>query len=195
MAAVDGRFVHRLFSVKRRFTGIPCEGRGCAGLVGLRWMPTPTRRRVNRSRTTSTQQLRSTMASHRKRSTLHRLSVVCPRRTTTMASSARGGVMVFGQHPIHEIDEKGRLADPESGGSTGMAFGREGSRILVNGRERPTMRAAPASRCASALSMPRRAATSRWMQRTSLHDDRRRWRSAGRNGAERDAGDRPWRAG
>lgn len=40
-----------------------------------------------------------------------------------------------------EIDEKGRPADPESGGSTGMVFGREGNHILVNGRERPTMRA------------------------------------------------------
>jgi FtsP/CotA-like multicopper oxidase with cupredoxin domain len=40
-----------------------------------------------------------------------------------------------------EVDDKGRLEDPESGGSTGMAFGREGNRLLVNGRERPTLRA------------------------------------------------------
>jgi FtsP/CotA-like multicopper oxidase with cupredoxin domain len=32
------------------------------------------------------------------------------------------------------IDDKGRLEDPESGGTTGMAFGREGNRVLVNGR-------------------------------------------------------------
>ena len=40
-----------------------------------------------------------------------------------------------------EVDEKGKLGDPESGGSTGMAFGREGNWVLVNGREMPTMRA------------------------------------------------------
>ena len=40
-----------------------------------------------------------------------------------------------------EVDDRGRLEDPESGGSTGMAFGREGNRVLVNGRERPTVRA------------------------------------------------------
>jgi FtsP/CotA-like multicopper oxidase with cupredoxin domain len=40
-----------------------------------------------------------------------------------------------------EIDEKGVLADPESGGSTGMAFGREGNRVLVNGQEVPKLRA------------------------------------------------------
>jgi FtsP/CotA-like multicopper oxidase with cupredoxin domain len=40
-----------------------------------------------------------------------------------------------------EIDEKGVLADPESGGSTGMAFGREGNRVLVNGQELPKLRA------------------------------------------------------
>lgn len=32
------------------------------------------------------------------------------------------------------IDEKGKLEDPNSGGTTGMAFGREGTQILVNGR-------------------------------------------------------------
>ena len=40
-----------------------------------------------------------------------------------------------------EVDAKGKLEDPESGGSTGMAFGREGSWLLVNGREMPKMRA------------------------------------------------------
>ena len=42
-----------------------------------------------------------------------------------------------------EIDERGRLEDPDSGGSTGMAFGREGNHVLVNGRERPTLLARP----------------------------------------------------
>ncbi len=32
------------------------------------------------------------------------------------------------------IDEHGHLEDPNSGGTTGMAFGREGNRVLVNGR-------------------------------------------------------------
>ena len=32
------------------------------------------------------------------------------------------------------IDEKGTLEDPNSGGTTGMAFGREGNVVLVNGR-------------------------------------------------------------
>jgi FtsP/CotA-like multicopper oxidase with cupredoxin domain len=41
-----------------------------------------------------------------------------------------------------EVDEKSKqLGDPESGGSTGMAFGREGNWLLVNGREMPTLRA------------------------------------------------------
>jgi FtsP/CotA-like multicopper oxidase with cupredoxin domain len=40
-----------------------------------------------------------------------------------------------------EVNDKGKLEDPESGGSTGMAFGREGNRVLVNGREVPRMRA------------------------------------------------------
>ena len=35
-----------------------------------------------------------------------------------------------------EVDAKGKLEDPDSGGSTGMAFGREGNRLLVNGRAR-----------------------------------------------------------
>lgn len=32
------------------------------------------------------------------------------------------------------VDEKGKLDDPNSGGTTGMAFGREGNVVLVNGR-------------------------------------------------------------
>jgi FtsP/CotA-like multicopper oxidase with cupredoxin domain len=32
------------------------------------------------------------------------------------------------------LDEHGHLEDPDSGGTTGMAFGREGNRVLVNGR-------------------------------------------------------------
>ena len=32
------------------------------------------------------------------------------------------------------IDENGKLEDPESGGTTGMAFGREGNIVLVNGK-------------------------------------------------------------
>jgi FtsP/CotA-like multicopper oxidase with cupredoxin domain len=39
------------------------------------------------------------------------------------------------------IDETGALEDPDSGDSTGMVFGREGNRLLVNGRERPRMTA------------------------------------------------------
>ena len=51
---------------------------GSACVYGPRCTPNPTRRRVNWSMTTSTQSLWSTMDSQRKRSTLHRLSVVCP---------------------------------------------------------------------------------------------------------------------
>jgi len=40
-----------------------------------------------------------------------------------------------------EINEQGVLEDPDSGGTTGMAFGREGNHVLVNGRERPTLAA------------------------------------------------------
>ena len=36
-----------------------------------------------------------------------------------------------------DITEQGTLGDPESGGSTGMAFGREGNTLLVNGRNHP----------------------------------------------------------
>src|SRR5262245_27973999 len=34
-----------------------------------------------------------------------------------------------------EVDENGKLASPESGGTAAMAFGREGNIILVNGRQ------------------------------------------------------------
>jgi len=37
------------------------------------------------------------------------------------------------------IDNRGQLDSPDSGGSTGMAFGREGAYVLVNGRMRPRM--------------------------------------------------------
>jgi FtsP/CotA-like multicopper oxidase with cupredoxin domain len=37
------------------------------------------------------------------------------------------------------IERPGVFESPDSGGSTGMAFGREGNRLLVNGRERPTL--------------------------------------------------------
>jgi FtsP/CotA-like multicopper oxidase with cupredoxin domain len=37
------------------------------------------------------------------------------------------------------IDNRGQLDSPDSGGSTGMAFGREGAYVLVNGRVRPRM--------------------------------------------------------
>ena len=39
------------------------------------------------------------------------------------------------------IEAPGRFEPPDSGGSAGMAFGREGNRLLVNGRERPTVTA------------------------------------------------------
>ena len=38
------------------------------------------------------------------------------------------------------LDEHGGFESPTSGGSTGMAFGREGNQVLVNGRVRPTLR-------------------------------------------------------
>ncbi len=37
------------------------------------------------------------------------------------------------------IDNRGKLDSPDSGGSTGMAFGREGEHVLVNGRKRPRL--------------------------------------------------------
>ena len=37
------------------------------------------------------------------------------------------------------IDAKGTLESPDSGSSTGMAFGREGNYVLVNGRVRPRL--------------------------------------------------------
>jgi FtsP/CotA-like multicopper oxidase with cupredoxin domain len=36
-----------------------------------------------------------------------------------------------------DITERGTLEDPQSGGSTGMAFGREGNTLLINGRKHP----------------------------------------------------------
>ena len=41
-----------------------------------------------------------------------------------------------------DLTDQGKLEDPETGGSTGMAFGREGNTLLVNGRNHPrvTMR-------------------------------------------------------
>jgi len=36
-----------------------------------------------------------------------------------------------------DVTEAGKLEDPETGGSTGMAFGREGNVLLVNGRNHP----------------------------------------------------------
>jgi FtsP/CotA-like multicopper oxidase with cupredoxin domain len=37
------------------------------------------------------------------------------------------------------FDEHGHMDDPNSGGTTGMAFGREGNQILVNGRTNPAL--------------------------------------------------------
>jgi FtsP/CotA-like multicopper oxidase with cupredoxin domain len=37
------------------------------------------------------------------------------------------------------VDTHGKLDSPDSGGSTGMAFGREGGYVLVNGRVRPRL--------------------------------------------------------
>jgi FtsP/CotA-like multicopper oxidase with cupredoxin domain len=37
------------------------------------------------------------------------------------------------------FDDHGTLESPESGGTTGMVFGREGNHLLVNGREHPTL--------------------------------------------------------
>jgi len=42
-----------------------------------------------------------------------------------------------------ETTDKGTLEDPDSGGTTGMAFGREGNHVLVNGFEQPTLVARP----------------------------------------------------
>ncbi|MDP2320511.1 MAG: multicopper oxidase family protein [Acidobacteriota bacterium] len=41
------------------------------------------------------------------------------------------------------FDAKGRLEPADSGGSAGMVFGREGDYVLVNGRNRPVLRARP----------------------------------------------------
>jgi FtsP/CotA-like multicopper oxidase with cupredoxin domain len=40
-----------------------------------------------------------------------------------------------------EVDEKGALASPDSGGSVAMAFGREGNVVLVNGKQNPAIAA------------------------------------------------------
>ena len=37
------------------------------------------------------------------------------------------------------LDEKGRLEAPDSGGPAGMVFGREGTHVLVNGRQHSTL--------------------------------------------------------
>ena len=42
-----------------------------------------------------------------------------------------------------DITENGTLGDPDTGGSTGMAFGREGDTLLVNGRQHPTVSVPP----------------------------------------------------
>ena len=39
------------------------------------------------------------------------------------------------------FDKKGRLESPDSGGSAGMVFGREGEYLLVNGKNRPVLKA------------------------------------------------------
>jgi len=41
------------------------------------------------------------------------------------------------------VEKDGSLSAPDSGGSTGMAFGREGNVLLVNGRNEPTLMARP----------------------------------------------------
>src|SRR5712692_4915841 len=69
-----------------------------------RCAPTPTRRRVNWSMTTSTQKLRSTIDSHRKRSTLHRLSVICPMNDNHEGPvPPRGGAITFRQHAVYDV--------------------------------------------------------------------------------------------
>lgn len=42
-----------------------------------------------------------------------------------------------------DVTEKGELESPDSGGSTGMAFGREGNTLLVNGRNHPRVLVQP----------------------------------------------------
>lgn len=42
-----------------------------------------------------------------------------------------------------DVTESGELTPPDSGGSTGMAFGREGNTLLVNGRHQPRVRVQP----------------------------------------------------
>ena len=94
-----------------------------------------------------------------------------------------------------EINEHGKLEDPDSGGTTGMAFGREGNHVLVNGRERPTL--------ARGTGVPQRwrivnAAKSRYFEidpggGIRFTHDRRRRRTAGGAGRQRHAGDRAGR--
>ena len=67
------------------------------------------------------------------------------------------------------FDKKGRLESPDSGGSAGMVFGREGAYLLVNGKSsRPVLARAPARRSAGASSTPPRAGSS-----TSIWTDSR----------------------
>jgi FtsP/CotA-like multicopper oxidase with cupredoxin domain len=42
-----------------------------------------------------------------------------------------------------DVTDSGELTPPDSGGSTGMAFGREGNTLLVNGRNQPRVRVQP----------------------------------------------------
>ena len=69
------------------------------------------------------------------------------------------------------VTEKGGLESPDSGGSTGMAFGREGNHVLVNGRE--------GSKLIARSGAPQRwrivnAAKSRYFQRISKGNASRR---------------------
>jgi FtsP/CotA-like multicopper oxidase with cupredoxin domain len=67
-----------------------------------------------------------------------------------------------------DADENGTLRSPDTGGSLGMVFGREGNWVLVNGRHQPSLTARSGAPSAGALSMPPRAATScsTWAQAT-----------------------------
>src|SRR5688500_1650424 len=48
---------------------------------------------------------------------------------------------VFVLSDIGISDDSGQLESPDAGGQLGMAFGREGNHVLVNGRERTTIKA------------------------------------------------------
>jgi FtsP/CotA-like multicopper oxidase with cupredoxin domain len=63
-----------------------------------------------------------------------------------------------------DITEKGTLEDPATGGSTGMAFGREGNVLLINGRIIRASRCRRVLPSGGASSTPRRAATSTWIR-------------------------------